>query len=106
VPDQAETIVEQLCNTANSKRAGAARRKFDGERDPVKTAADRGDDRRIGIAQCCVITTCRGPLHEKLHGRVRERSRHCEAALFRRATKCVQQVDMFSFNPESFATRC
>ncbi|WP_334407990.1 hypothetical protein [Bradyrhizobium sp. AZCC 2289] len=51
LPEQLETIIEQVCRSANPKGSDVTGRKFDGKRNSVEPAADPGDDRRIGIAQ-------------------------------------------------------
>jgi hypothetical protein len=106
LPEQVEAIVEKVPNATNAERACTARGEFNGERNSIKSAANRGDDRRIYIAQRFAKSACGRPLHEKLHSRIRERFLRCQAWVVGWTIECIKQMDMFSFNPESFATRC
>ena len=105
-PEQAKAIVEQFTHSSNPERAGVAGCEFNGKRKSIEPAADRSDDRRINIVQHAAIAACRGALHEKLNSRILERFRRCQAPLFGRTIEGIEQVDMFTFNPESFAARC
>jgi hypothetical protein len=90
VPEQLETIVEQLRGPANPMGADATSRELNGERDSIKPMANPCDDRRIGIVQLGTIATRRGPLHEKLRGRMSKRFRGGEACILRRTIERVQ----------------
>ena len=81
VPEQAEAIVEQFGGSTNPEGADAARRKLNGKCDPVKPAADPGDDRRIDIAQGDVVAARRRPLHEKLGSRIAQRFHSGQAGI-------------------------
>ena len=52
------------------------------------------------------MAACRGSFHEKLNGRILERFHRGYTGIFRRTIECVEEVDMFAFNPEGFTTRC
>ena len=106
MPDEAEAIVEELRDSTNAEKAGAARCEFNRKCDAIKPAADCSDDWRIDIAQHRAMAACHRPLDEKLHSRIREHCSRCQAPIFGWAVECIKHVDMFTFDPESFATRC
>ena len=81
VPEQAEAVIEQLRGSTNPKAADATGREFNGKRDPVKPAADPGEDRRIDIAQHGAVAARRGPFHEKLRSGIAERFHGSQAGI-------------------------
>ena len=67
----------------NPKGANATGREFNGECDPVKPAADPGEDRRIDITQHGAIAARHGPFHEKLGSGIAERFHGSQAGILR-----------------------
>src|SRR5580700_6292303 len=74
-PDQLEILVEQRCSASNSIDSDAGGGQFKGEGNAIQSAADLGDDRRIGIRKLQRIAAIGDVLDEQLHGGVAKRLR-------------------------------
>ena len=87
VPEQAKAVFELLGGSTDPDGSDATRRKLNGKCDPVKPAADPGNDWRIDIAQYRAIAARRGSFHEKLSSGILQRFRSSQAGILGRTIK-------------------
>jgi hypothetical protein len=76
---QAETVVENARQTGDAKHVHTSRGHFDRQRDPVESATDISDCRRVRVGQREFAQAHRGAFDEELHGGIGHRNRRGQA---------------------------
>src|SRR5580658_3911366 len=105
IPQQPESLLEQLHSSTTPKEADATGPEQNCKRDSAKPTADPGDDGRVDIAQRGAIATRRCPVHEKLGSRVFESFCGCQAAIFGWTIERVQPVNVLAFDAQHLSAR-